>query len=133
MILVPYYVTEKSLSIGCKMKTLWIFLADSGRQPWVVEDEPSTEKEYCNDNGIFGTCSRPREGIMLYKVDTEKTVIADFHTWADVLAGSTPDHAWRPFFWLEDEKEGGSWGWKEEMTMKVGPLPIVDIWEMVCS
>lgn len=99
----------------------------------MVDDDSSTEKEYCNDNGIFGTSSRPREGIMLYKVDTEKTKIADFHTWSDVLAGSTPDHAWRPFFWLEEEGGGGSWGWKEEMTMKLGPLPLTDVWEMVCS
>jgi hypothetical protein len=132
MILIPYYLTEKALSIGCKMTTLWLFLADSGKQPWNVNDDSQLEKEYCNDNGIFGTLSRPRDDIILYKVDTEKTNVSDFHTWSDVLAGETPDHAWRPFFWLGEqvgEKDG--WGWKEETVMKIGPLSIVELWEMV--
>ena len=113
---------------------MWVFLADSGRQPWTIDDETEVEKEYCNNNGIFGTSSRPREDIILYKVDTANTRISDFHTWSDVLAGATPDHAWRPFFWLgEDIGEKDRWGWKEEMTLKLGPLPLTDLWEMVCS
>ena len=132
MILIPYYLTEKTLSIGCKMTTLWLFLDDAGKQPWNVNDDSQLEKEYCNDNGIFGTLSRPREDIILYKVDTEKTIISDFHTWSDVLAGATPDHAWRPFFWLGEQvgqKDG--WGWKEETAIKIGPLSLVELWEMV--
>lgn len=133
MILVPYYLTEKSLSIGCKMTTLWVFLDDSGRQPWIVDDTSDIEKEYCNDNGIFGTLSKPREDIILYKVDTEKTNIAEFHTWSDVLAGATPDHAWRPFFWLgEKVGEKDAWGWKEELSLKLGTLSLVELWDMVC-
>ena len=132
MILVPYYLTEKSLSIGCKITTLWVFLHDSGRQPWTVDENSDIEKEYCNDNGIFGSLRKARDDILLYKVDTEKTTIADFHSWSDVLAGATPEHAWRPFFWLGDKvgtKDG--WGWMEEMSLKVGTLPLVELWQLV--
>jgi len=134
MILVPYYVTEKSLSIGCKITTLWVFLAESGRQPWTIDDSSDIEKEYCNDNGIFGRLTKVNDDIMLYKVDTGKTTIGDFHTWSDVLAGATPDHAWRPFFWLGEQvgKKDG-WGWKEEITLKLGSLPLADLWEMVMA
>ena len=134
MILIPYYLTEKSLSIGCKITTLWVFLADSGKKPWTVEEDCDIEREYCNDNGIFGSSKKPREDIMLYRVDTEKTHIADFHTWSDVLAGATPDHAWRPFFWLGEqvgEKDG--WGWKEETSLKLGSLSLADLWDMVVA
>lgn len=131
MILIPYYITEKSLSIGCKITTLWVFLADSGRQLWRVDEDSDIEKEYCNDNGMFGTLSKPRDDILLYKIDKEKTTIADFHTWADVLAGATPDHAWRPFFWLGEPGQNDRWGWKEEMSLKLGTLPLVELWEMV--
>jgi hypothetical protein len=132
MILIPYYLTEKSLSIGCKLTTMWMFMADSGKHLWKIDlDEKNIEKDYCNDNGIFGTLSNPKDNIFMYKVDTEKTAIADFHTWSDVLAGATPDHAWRPFFWLGErvgEKDG--WGWKEEIDFKFDAVPLVDIWEM---
>jgi hypothetical protein len=132
MILIPYYLTEKSLSIGCKLTTMWLFMADSGKHLWNIDgDEKSIEKDYCNDNGIFGTLSKPKENIFLYKVNTEKTTITDFHTWSDVLGGATPDHAWRPFFWLGErvgEKDG--WGWKEEIDFKIDTVPLVDIWAM---
>jgi hypothetical protein len=138
MILIPYYLREKSLSIGCKLTTMWLFLADSGKQPWTIDDDTDTlEKEYCNDNGIFGSVSRPKEGVILYKVDTEKTNIDDFHTWSDVLAGATPDHAWRPFFWLGDIGQNlgdiDRWGWKEEISLKLGTLSLAELWDMVSS
>jgi hypothetical protein len=124
-----------------------------------VDEECDIEKEYCNDNGIFGTFTKPRDDIMLCKVDTEKTKIADFHTWSDVLAGANPDHAWRPFFWLgessvrrpDDElrlrltfarperaepvcsESNDRWGWKEEVTLKLGTLPLADLWAMVLA
>lgn len=139
MILIPYYTTEKTLSIGCKMSTLWIFMAAAGKEIWKVDDEVETViREYFNDNGIFGEqMPTARSDVLLYKVDTKKTNIADFHTWTDVLStGSQPDHVWRPFFWLgEGFGQIDRWGWKEELsTARFTPFDsMAHIWELVAS
>ena len=143
MILIPYYTTEKTLSIGCKVSTLWIFMAAAGKEVWKVDtDAPETLiREYLNENGIFGKhIPSSRSDFLLYKIDTEKTTLADFHSWVDVLSTDTePDHVWRPFFWLGEQfGQIDRWGWKEELSeARVGSsgqfISMADIWDLVTS
>ena len=139
MILLPYYITEKPLPIGCKVWTLWIFMASAGKTLWKTDDEDreTVIREYLNENGIFGEEMSSSDPFLMYKVDTEKTQIKDFHTWTDVLLKqATPDHAWRPFFWLGETSysEVDSWGWKEEVAgTKVEMYTMGQIWELISS
>jgi hypothetical protein len=140
MILIPYYSTEKSLSIGCKISTLWLFMAAGGREIWKVDDTTETIlREYFNENGLFGQhIPTSRSDVVLYKVDTEKTKLSDFHTWSDALStGTEPDHLWRPFFWLGEGSPGeiDRWGWKEEVSAtRFAPFDsMADIWDLVAS
>ena len=153
MIILPYYITEKSLPIGCTLWTLWIFMAGSGKTLWKTDDEDTTAiiREYLTENGIFGLQMQMQQqmqqqpSFLLYKVDTTKTQLNDFHRWSDVL-GSTnsqdadskdadsPEHVWRPFFWLGNRLgQADSWGWKEEVSgLKLDQFHTMgQIWEMV--
>jgi hypothetical protein len=139
MILLPYYITEKTLPIGCKVWTLWIFMSSAGKTFWKTEDEDreTVIREYLNENGIFGEELPSSDPFLMYKVDTEKTQIQDFHTWADILSTrANPDHAWRPFFWLGESSysQVDRWGWKEEVNMaKIDMYTMGQIWELIAS
>jgi len=148
MILVPYYITEKSLPIGCTLWTLWIFMAGSGKTLWKTDDQDTSTiiREYLNENGIFGMQLQLQQpSFLLYKVDTDKTQLNDFHRWSDVLASTdskdskdahSPEHVWRPFFWIGDQLgQSDSWGWKEEVGgLKLDQFHTMgQIWEMVSS
>jgi len=136
MILLPYYITEKTLPIGCKVWTLWICMAASGKELWKTDETDPSEiiNEYFTENGIFGTHQPSDPPFLVYKIDRDTTRLADFHTWADVLSKKTPEHVWRPFYWI-GEKQGAvdSWGWKEELTsVKLDPLHTIgEIWEII--
>jgi len=137
MIILPYYITEKTLSLGCKMWTLWIFMSSSGKELWKADADETPDqivKEYLNDNGIVGDVQESsRKDMLLYKVNREKTNMKDFHTWADSLSGEM-EHVWRPFFWIGEVcGETDSWGWKEEVdTLKLDPLHTIgEIWSVV--
>jgi hypothetical protein len=139
-ILVPYYITEKTLPIGCTIWTLWIFMESSGKSLWTTEDGRDTLiREYLNENGIFGEEQPSVEPFLLYKVDTEKTQMKDFHTWSDILAhqDTKPEHVWRPFFWIGDSMYGkvDPWGWTEEVgALKLDTFHTMgQVWQLIAS
>lgn len=140
MILIPYYITEKSLPIGCTLWTLWIFMAGSGKTLWKTDDQDidTIVREYLHENGIFGLqqLQQQQNSFLLYKVDTERTKLTDFHRWSDVLSESTAEHVWRPFIWIGERLgQSDSWGWKEEVSgLKLDTFHTMgQIWEMVAA
>ena len=152
MILLPYYMTEKKLPIGCTMTTLWLFLTGGGGELWKVDEEHASlpretiVQEYLVENGLHGDLRSSPENYLVYKVDPKKTAMKDFHMWSDALEGQDVQNVWRPFFWLgasapdnsapdnsgPDAREKDAWGWKEEVdTLKVGFQPMGDIWKVL--
>lgn len=139
MILLPYYITEKKLPIGCTLTTLWLFLASGGTDLWKVDEEhvnmdrSTIVQEYMVENGLHGELRTSPEPYLVYKVDTHATNMKEFHTWSDILAGQSAENVWRPFFWIGDGvSEKDAWGWKEEAdTLKVGFYSMGDVWKVL--
>lgn len=140
MQILPYYITERKLPIGCTFWTLWIFLASSGNEVWTTDEGDTKEtvvQEYLIDNGLFGEEKQTSiKDMLLYKVDTTKTNLKDFHTWSDKLSNDTSvENVWRPFFWIGDSMYGerDTWGCKEEVDqLKLGKFKnIGEIWKVL--
>ena len=155
MYLLPYLLEKPKVSSSeFTLHTLWLFLAKGGQALWKVETsdlqkKPQVlQKEYLEENGIFGTITCVKGDILYFCVDSNKTKRNDFYNWLD--EGVTEEtEVWRPFFWIEDtQKESTPWGWKgcaeshllhidSGMTSKVQKmiqkLSLQDVWEVVLN
>lgn len=137
MYLIPFFIEEpKELSLGCKMWTAWIFTSNGGKDIWTTDTSMQSALDEFVSNNLYGTCiPSSRKDIVLYKIDTTKTCVADFYTWTDMLKGTACcDEVWRPFFWVGNTMgEVDEWGWGEELKeLRIGKFGSVEsLWKVL--
>jgi hypothetical protein len=120
MKVVPYIYTQSSTDAGLKIHKINVFLSRGGSAIWQTDETgPLTEtfiqEEYLIPNGLISRSVRldQTKGIAWIEVDTDKTKLSDFYTWAEVLknptiAASKPE-CWRPYYFFVDADQNDWW------------------------
>ena len=113
MYVVPIYRQKINESAIADTYQCWILLERNGTL-CISVDSVEQAAAFAEDNALALRRAPIHSGPYIFlDVDGEKTSLADFYTWSDILVGEQPlREVWRPFLWMVSKRseEEDIWG-----------------------